>query len=130
MAQGQQRLVRLGPFVCGGHQRKPENWNICRKKVTAVDAVVVGIVEAVEVVPVTAPDRDRPKRMEHALGTSVERLRRRYRGQREQLGEDAAYTVHLTDPRKKLGQKLWQPLTALPIGPPEALRTSSLMSVN
>ena len=29
-----------------------------------------------------------------------------------------------------LNQKLWQALTALPIGPPEALRTSSLMSVN
>ena len=31
---------------------------------------------------------------------------------------------------KKVDQNLWQALTALPIGPPEALRTSSLMSVN
>ena len=77
-------MVRLGPLVCRSHQRKPKNWNIRRKKITAVNV---------------------------------------------------AYTVHLTDPRKQwlrktVAQKLWQALTALPIGPPEALRTSSLMSVN
>lgn len=54
--------------------------------------------------PVAGPDRDRPEAMDHALETSTERLRDHLRrpnpGQREQLTEDATYTVNLTDPAK------------------------------
>jgi hypothetical protein len=60
MAQGQQRLVRLGPFVRPDRHRKPKNWNICLMKVTiggsswvagvagfaATAVVVVGFAEA------------------------------------------------------------------------------------
>jgi len=52
--------------------------------------------------PIARPDRDRPEAMDDALETSTERLRdhlrRPYAGQREQLTEDATYTVNLTDP--------------------------------
>lgn len=53
--------------------------------------------------PVTGPDRDRPEAMDHALETSIERLRdhlrRPHAGQRNHLTEDAAYTVNRTVPR-------------------------------
>ena len=52
--------------------------------------------------PVAGPDRDRTEAVDHALETSPERLRdylrRPHAGQRNNLTEDAAYTVNLTDP--------------------------------
>lgn len=44
----------------------------------------------------------------------------------------SAFAITFADggPSEIVAQKLWQALTALPIGPPEALRTSSLMSVS